>query len=216
MHNLPVVYTIGYSGFSVQEMQHRLREYGFKDGNGAVIDVRSTPWSARFSQYNKEVLPQVLAKHGIRYRSYALEFGARPDDEALYIDERADFELMAKSQPFLDGMAKLKKGMEMGYRFCLMCAEIQPIDCHRALLVSRAFRDTGHKIIHILPNGGCMTQEDLDEELLANHCPPAFPGFGKPAAFGKPVDPSWMLAFAYRKRNDDIGYRRPAKQDAGI
>lgn len=47
-----------------------------------------------------------------------------------------------------------------------MCTEKDPIDCHRAIMVARAFDVRGIKVSHILPNGSILTQRGLDDRLL--------------------------------------------------
>ena len=55
---------------------------------------------------------------------------------------------------FQNGVNKLIKSMEQGYVFALMCAEKDPINCHRAIMVSRYFSKLGYMVTHIEPNGG--------------------------------------------------------------
>ena len=39
------------------------------------------------------------------------------------------------------------------HRICLMCAEREPLDCHRCLLVARSLAERGLTIGHILHDG---------------------------------------------------------------
>jgi len=52
------VYSIGYSGFSINDFIDTLHTNNIS----LVIDVRSTPYSQYFPDYNKDSLEQVL-KH---------------------------------------------------------------------------------------------------------------------------------------------------------
>lgn len=52
-----------------------------------------------------------------------------------------------------------------------MCAEKDPIDCHRAILVSRAFYESGCNVVHLLPENKTCTQEDLNNALLERYFP---------------------------------------------
>ncbi len=70
------VFTIGYSGFQINDFISTLR----KNGISVIIDVRSLPYSRHYSDYNKENLRSVLLKYGIYYRNYASEFGARQNE----------------------------------------------------------------------------------------------------------------------------------------
>lgn len=160
---IDTVYSIGYSGFLLNDFITTLQSNKVT----LLVDVRSQPYSQYFSDYNKENLGQELKSKGIYYRNYANEFGARQDKREYYsIENYLDFELFAKSASFLDGFDKLMNSMSKNYRFALMCAEKDPINCHRTILVARAFHDAGCRIIHLLPNNITMSQEDIENRLL--------------------------------------------------
>jgi hypothetical protein len=53
------------------------------------------------------------------------------------------------------------------YRIALMCAEKDPIECHRALLVARKLFEAGIPINHILADGTVETHEAMESRLLA-------------------------------------------------
>ncbi len=69
----------------------------------------------------------------------------------LYCDGVADYEAMAKRPEFCAGLDRLLQ-LAARQRVCLMCAEREPLDCHRCLLVARALAERG------LPSATfCMT-----------------------------------------------------------
>ena len=194
------VYSIGYSGFPVHDFLSTLKEHDI----ALVVDVRSYPFSSHFPDYNKDALENTLKAGGIHYRNYAPEFGARQEDRKFYCkDGYLDFEVFSKSEPFLQGVGRLCESMRQGYTFALMCAEKKPADCHRAILVSRAFFERGYNVIHLLPDGRTMTQEDLNEQLIELY----FPNRDQMSLFGDAQDRDSLLEAAYRKRNAEIGYR---------
>lgn len=45
-----------------------------------------------------------------------------------------------------------------------------PIDCHRAIMVARAFSLEGIDVQHILPDGKLQTQQELDRRLELTFC----------------------------------------------
>lgn len=47
-----------------------------------------------------------------------------------------------------------------------MCAEKEPLDCHRTLLVSRALESAGASIAHILADGSVEPQEKTMARLI--------------------------------------------------
>lgn len=198
-----IIYTIGYSGFSIQNFTVALRQHGIR----LLVDVRSSPYSIRYTDFNKETLQSILHESGIYYRNYAEEFGARQKDKSLYTKEGyLDFSLHYKTVSFQKGVNKLIKSMEQGYVFALMCAEKDPINCHRAIMVSRYFSKLGYMVTHIEPNGVEETQEDLDLRLLEKF----FPYRNQLSLFAKsfkPVDHDVLVEKAYKMQNAAIGYR---------
>ncbi len=193
------VYSIGYSGFSINDFIDTLHTNKIS----LVIDVRSTPYSQYFSDYNKDNLEQVLKNSGIYYRNYVLEFGARQEERKYYTREGyLDFELFAKSPPFLSGFDKLVKSMEQDYTFALMCAEKDPFNCHRTILVARAFYNAGYKVVHLLPNKGKVTQEVIETRLLKRY----FPNRNQITLFSESLSEEEYIDQAYKKRNAEIGY----------
>ena len=52
---IDTIYTIGYSGFKIDDFVKTLKE----NGVSVVIDVRSLPYSQFYSDYNKENLSRI-------------------------------------------------------------------------------------------------------------------------------------------------------------
>ncbi len=193
------VYSIGYSGFSIKNFIETLH----RNKISLIIDVRSIPYSQYFSDYNKDNLKQALKNSGIYYRNYVLEFGARQEERKYYaLEGYLDFELFSKSIPFLSGFNKLVASMNQNYTFALMCAEKDPFNCHRTILVARAFYRAGYKIVHLLPNEVKITQEDIEFRLLQKY----FPDRNQITLFSKSISEEEYIDQAYKKHNAEIGY----------
>lgn len=193
------IYTIGYAGFSRDIFIQELKKYAIS----VLIDVRSSPFSSFHSEYNKDILEAALTKNNIYYRNYAKEFGARQDNLDLYAsDGYLDFEKVAQSDDFQNGLSKLCNSIKQGYIPALMCAEINPFDCHRAILVSRAFYEYGCNVVHILPEGRTYSQSDLNKTLLDKY----FPGRNQ-LSFFENAGEDKLLREAYKKRNAEIAYK---------
>ncbi len=192
------VYTIGYAGFSIEDFVEILHEHDVS----VLVDVRSSPFSGYHQEYNKDLLKQTLGRARIYYRNYAEEFGARQPDRSYYPKGYLDFQLFARSPAFQKGVRKVEDSMEQGFCFALMCAEIEPIDCHRAILVARAFADHGYEVIHLRPKKGPLTHQELELQLLDRY----FPNRNQ-LVLGEPIqDDQTLLQEAYRLRNAEIGY----------
>ena len=193
------VYTIGYAGFAMEDFMVELRQNRI----ALVVDVRSDPHSQWHSEYNMEHMRLVLKKAGIYYRNYAEEFGARQEDRTFYPKGYLDFELFAESPQFKHGVEKLVNSMKKEYRFALMCAERDPFECHRCILVARAFHELGYRVVHLLPGGAVCTQTDIEARLLNRFEPNRDQG----NMFEPMLDEAQYLARAYRKQNAEIGFK---------
>lgn len=108
-----------------------------------------------------------------------------------------------KSEPFLQGIRKLCNSMEQNYIFALLCAEKDPIFCHRTILVARAFFERGYNVVHSLTNGNTITQQEINIRLIEKY----YPNRDQMTFFGAPQDDNTLLKAAYRKQNAEIGYR---------
>ena len=196
------LYTVGYTAFPSPDLLiETLRRYGIR----ALIDVRSVPYSAHYEQYDRENLRRILGGAKISYGNLASAFGARQENRAFYKNGRLDFDLFSRSEAFRKGMRKVENGIQQGYSPVLMCAEKNPITCHRAIMVARPFKEAGYRVIHILPGGEEKTQEDLERELLNLY----FPDRDQVSLFDgqNPPDEKERLREAYVKQNDKIGFR---------
>lgn len=190
------IYTIGYTSFPIDEFVRVLQEHGVK----CLVDVRSLPRSSYYTDFDEVPLKETLRENGILYRNYKREFGARQEDQTLYPSGYLDFEKFAQTEAFKEGIEKVDAGYQMGYTFALMCAEKDPFNCHRCILVGRNFKEHGYEVLH-LEKGKTETQEDIENRLLAHY----FPNRNQLSLFDTRTDEE-LLEEAYRKRNAEIGY----------
>jgi uncharacterized protein (DUF488 family) len=130
-----------------------------------VADVRSVPFSRRFPWFSGKALAARLTREGVSYIALGDILGGRPRDPKLYCEGIADYEAMAARPEFRAGLDRVVD--EMGrQRVCLMCAEREPLDCHRCLLVSRALVKRGLAPGHILADGTVEPHAATEERLL--------------------------------------------------
>lgn len=154
--------TIGHSNLSFDDFVGRL----LASGATAVADVRSSPYSRVYPQFEKNALKHALKGAGIAYVFLGRELGGRPRDAHYYTDGIADYEKMAKSPDYVLGLDRLKSGA-IKYTVALMCSEAPPHECHRALLVGRSIVERGAKVTHISRHGDELSHETFEENLLA-------------------------------------------------
>ena len=156
------LFSIGYSNIAAERFIALLRDAGVT----AIADVRSTPFSRRFPWFSGKNLAATLAQHGMTYLAYGEALGGRPRNAALYRDGVADYEAMALQPEFQAGLERLGADA-VRLRVCLMCAEREPLDCHRCLLVARALAARGLAIGHILHDGTIEPHQATERRLLS-------------------------------------------------
>ena len=184
--------TIGHSNHPVDRFVALLKAAGV----AVVIDVRSTPWSRRFPQYGRERLAEALAAHGIGYRHEGAALGGRPAGPA---GGGPGYEALAARPAF--GAALDRLVAEAATRtLCLMCAEKEPLDCHRTVLVARRLAERGVPVEHLLADGGRRDHAAIEDALLG-------PGDD---LFATAAPRAERLAEAWRLRERAMKRGRPA------
>lgn len=130
----------------------------------AVADVRSAPYSRRHPQFNRDALKEALRANGIAYVFLGRELGARSKDPSCYANGRVDFRKLARTALFRSGIKRVLEGSQQ-MRIALMCAEKEPLACHRTLLVARELVRSDSKVNHILADGTLETHRDAINRL---------------------------------------------------
>jgi uncharacterized protein (DUF488 family) len=159
-----IVYTIGHSNGTADRLIELLRQHEIT----AVVDVRSQPHSRFNPQFNREEVGPFLKKFGLEYVFLGRELGARSDDPSCYRDGRAQYALIAKTPLFAGGIQRLLAGMER-FRVAIMCAEKEPLACHRTILIARHLHEQGIEVRHILEGGALEDHASLLLRLLSEH-----------------------------------------------
>ena len=190
------LFSIGHSNIPAERFVALLRDVGVD----TIADVRSTPFSRRFPWFSGKTLAGTLTQRGMTYLAYGDTLGGRPRDAALYRDGVADYEAMARQPDFQTGLDRLLADAARS-RVCLMCAEREPLDCHRCLLVARALAERGLTVGHILHDGTVEPHAATEQRLLA--------------LIGASDDlfvtgQDERLAAAYRRRARAVAYRATA------
>ena len=189
------LFTIGHSNHSIERFLELARGAAIT----AIADVRSTPASRRYPWFNQARLAPRLAHEGIAYVPLGDALGGRPRDPRLYRnDGAADYDAMARTEDFRAGLDRVADGARR-YRVCLMCAEREPLDCHRCLLVTRALAERGFAVGHVLADGAIESHGQTEERLLKIARVPA-------DLF---ANHNQRLAAAYAQRTGTAAYRRP-------
>ncbi|WP_439577209.1 DUF488 domain-containing protein [Elioraea sp.] len=155
------ILTIGHSTHPLTRFIALLKQHGVT----AVADVRSAPYSRFNPQFNKAELERSLKAEGIRYVFLGRELGARSDDPACYEKGRVQYARLARTEAFRQGIERLRHGATE-HRIACMCAEKEPLECHRTLLVARALDAERIEVAHIHADGRLESHAAAMDRLL--------------------------------------------------
>jgi len=156
-----MIFTIGHSDHTMERFVDLLH----RNGISAIADVRSMPYSRFAPRFNQDQLNAALKADKIHYVFLGGELGARRSEPECYQDGKARYELIVRTPRFQRGLARLREGSQTG-RVAMMCAEKDPLTCHRAILICRHLRSSGMPISHILEDGRTETQAAMEDRLL--------------------------------------------------
>ncbi|MBW7992868.1 MAG: DUF488 domain-containing protein [Planctomycetes bacterium] len=192
------LFTIGHSNHSLEHfikllLTHRL---------STIADVRSSPYSKYSPHFNKDVLCNVLRNVDIDYTFLGRELGAQRSEDDCYIDGQAKYDRIALMPTFQRGLETVLQGIEL-YRIALMCAESDPITCHRTILICRELKKIcpDLKITHILGDGTEEPQEASEKKLINLHKL-------QPELFGDLTSTSGLIEKAYDLQAEKIAYKK--------
>ncbi len=158
-----MIYTIGHSKHPIDRFLALLQQHGID----AVADVRSTPYSRFNPQFNREKLQAALKGAGIHYVFLGEELGARSKDPTCYDESgRVSYARLAASALFRRGLERLVTGVR-DHQIAVMCAEREPLECHRTILVSRELEKVGVPVTHILQDGSLESNQQAVQRLIA-------------------------------------------------
>jgi uncharacterized protein (DUF488 family) len=134
-------------------------------GIECVADVRSVPFSRRNPQFSRKALAASLKDAGIDYCFLGDALGARPKDPECYEAGKVSYARIATTLAFQDAISALIERSH-STRIALMCAEKEPLDCHRTILVGRALAQSDVDLRHIHADGRNEPHAELEQRLL--------------------------------------------------
>jgi uncharacterized protein (DUF488 family) len=149
---MPSFFTIGHSTRSVSEFVELLESQRV----GLVVDVRTVPRSRTNPQYNRDVLPQTLARYQVAYEHIPALGGLRGKSKDVAASVNAfwhnqsfhNFADYALTEAFHAGLVQLRAlGHER--RCAIMCSEAVWWRCHRRIIADYLIA-AGETVFHIL------------------------------------------------------------------
>ncbi len=199
--NVSMLLTIGHSNLEFSEFVELLRRHG----TTAVADVRSQP-GGRLVHFHRGELERGLRNAGIEYVFLGRELGARRDEPECYENGVAVYERIASLPDFQKGLDRIRKGL-LRHRIALMCAEKEPLECHRTVLVCRHLRGDAIAIRHLLTDGTWEDHAATERRLLRLT--------GEERTLFEPdLSDEELLERAYETRGREIAYRRQPEEVA--
>ena len=156
-----VLYTIGHSRHPIAHFIILLKEHAVT----LIFDVRSIPYSRRNPQFNQKTLAERLANEGIAYIFSGKELGAKSPGPDCYVNGKVQYDLIAARPEFTDGLERIidKTGE---FKPALLCAEEDPLICHRTILICRHLRGRVSSILHIRGDGSIENNEVFEQRLV--------------------------------------------------
>jgi len=122
--------------------------------------VRSSPYSRFNPQFDREPLTAALAAQNVAYPFLGNMLGGKPRGTDYLPEDGARFSLIAETEQFRTALARLQEEVWCR-RTAIMCAEKDPMHCHRGLLICPNM-PAGVAIHHILADGSIREHAELD------------------------------------------------------
>lgn len=159
------VFTIGHSNLELEEFLASLVKHSVQ----TLCDVRSHPASFRYPQFNREPLEAGLSSAEIHYEYLGESLGGRPSDPRAYFEDgRVNYAARRRAADFAAGIERAV-ALAQDRVVALLCAEEDPLECHRFLMISPALVERGITPVHIRRGGVLESQRDTEDRLLSLH-----------------------------------------------
>lgn len=155
------ILTIGHSDHPLEHFLGLLKRHSVD----VVADTRSYPYSNFAPQYDQQPLRKALLDAGLQYVYLGRELGGRPEGDQYYDSEgHVLYAKVAGSNLFRTGLSRLEHGIHK-FKIALLCAEENPANCHRRLLIGRVLLSEGIEIEHIRGDGRLQPESELSQHL---------------------------------------------------
>ncbi len=151
-----MIYSIGHSNLSATAFLALLKANGIE----TLIDIRRQPRSRRHPHFERVALEASLVAHGIEYLWWGEALGgrrvARPDSPHIALRDAAlrGYADHMHSDVFRAAALALAARSRQGPT-AFMCAEGEPLQCHRQLLADY-LELGGLPVMHITARQGCL------------------------------------------------------------
>ena len=143
MSGAPILRTIGHSNHSLHKFLGLLAAHNVS----TLVDVRSWPSSRWMPHFNCARLAESLAACGIGYRWFGKELGGKGDGNT-------------DAPGFHSSIGELAE-LAVREQAAMMCAEEDPMRCHRKRLLGPPLAKQGIALLHIRGDGSIVDDDAL-------------------------------------------------------
>jgi uncharacterized protein (DUF488 family) len=186
------IYTVGYATHTIESLVTLMKKFNVT----AIVDVRSQPYSRFKPEFNRESLMKSLIANGIEYVFLGDNLGARIRAPECYKNGQISYELVSRHPLFGEGIGRLLKEMN-NFSIAIMCAEKDPITCHRMILICKELKNHGVQITHIIDTNTSEDHVEAEFRLMKLY------HLEQPDLF---MTDSQRLERAYSKQEEQIAY----------
>jgi len=160
--SLHPLFTLGHSTLDFEPFAKILQDHCV----ALVCDVRSSPRSSRSPHFSQPAFEKLLENGGVAYLYLGEELGGRPDDlDAYRQNGLVDYRTRRKAYAFRAGVERVLNELEKRSA-ALLCAEEDPLECHRFLMICPELVRCGIQPQHIRKDSSIETQEAAETRLL--------------------------------------------------
>jgi len=138
------LYSVGHGNKGINDFIADLKKLKLQ----VVVDIRTTPYSSNFPDYNQEKLMEKLKENNIEYIFFGDKLGGRPQE---------GFSNFVKTRDFKKHIAQLLY-LITNKTAVLMCSEFDYTVCHRRF-INDELRKMGIGIKNINKNGSIVKEE---------------------------------------------------------
>ena len=194
------LYTVGHSSSDWSDFVNALRKWDVT----LLLDIRSRPRSLRFPHFSQPEFEQSLREASLAYLFLGEELGGRPEDPKAYRpDGVVDYRERRKSFGFQAGIERVLSELKH-QDLALLCAEEDPLECHRFLMVCPELVTCAVQPQHIRKGGRLERQSEAEDRLLAAH---HFGDVASDSLFAASADRAAALEEAYIAQAERCAFR---------
>ncbi len=151
------IYTLGHSRHSSEDFVAILKRHRID----RVVDVRGQPYSRRNPQFNRERLAGCLKAEGIDYTWNGKHLSGRPEEARFYgPGGEVLWDKLAATPQFQNALNTLADAAR-SRRLALVCAEEDPMRCHRRFLLTPPLMQRGVEVLHLRGDGRVESESAL-------------------------------------------------------